>query len=65
MIECYYKWCPNHSKDEPLCPQDKCTATQNELALMSKLRIIETYTWPSNLISSASQLENIRRTIHE
>ena len=38
MIECYFKWCQHHCKDEPFCCRDDCTATLQELAYFSELR---------------------------
>lgn len=31
MIECYYKWCPYHDKDEPFCKADRCQASAKDL----------------------------------
>jgi hypothetical protein len=43
MIECYYRWCPFHHKDEPFCFVEldgvpTCIATPEQLAEYSKLR---------------------------
>lgn len=44
MIECYYKWCEHHAKDEPFCGQDcgsDCIATEEDLANFQGLRKLE------------------------
>jgi hypothetical protein len=53
MIECYYKWCPRHAKDEPFCadPIEKpcgriaCAATPTESMTYGKLRKLEELAW--------------------
>jgi len=38
MIECYYIWCPKHSKDEPFCSQVTCNTTDEQMELYSEMR---------------------------
>lgn len=38
MIECYFKWCKNHDKEEPFCSGTDCTASKVELLYFSELR---------------------------
>ncbi len=39
MIECYYRECPNHFKDEPFCRMDSCTASEPELKYYIAVRV--------------------------
>ena len=39
MIECYYKECMYHSKDEPFCTKDKCKATEEQLVDLNRWRV--------------------------
>ena len=41
MIECYFKSCKNHCKDEPFCCEDKCTATEEQIIEFKKERADE------------------------
>lgn len=43
MIECYFRWCPCHSKDEPFCNSwiNKCTASPKDIRIYSWLRSAE------------------------
>lgn len=45
MIECYFKWCPNHEHNnmpaevsEPFCMLLKCVATVEQIECYTKLR---------------------------
>jgi hypothetical protein len=39
MNECYFKECPNHHKDEPLCKLSECIATEIEVNAYRALRL--------------------------
>ena len=41
MIECYYRWCENHYKDEPFCKIDNCVATTEQVINFMELRKLE------------------------
>lgn len=38
MIECYFKWCEHHQKDEPFCINQECTATKENIIVFMDLR---------------------------
>jgi len=38
MIECYFRWCEHHYKDEPFCKLDKCVATKEQMMKFTELR---------------------------
>ena len=38
MVECYYKWCVNHYKDEPFCKLYECVASNEQMLEFKKLR---------------------------
>ena len=38
LIECYFKWCSHHEKDEPFCCKPDCLASDDELEKFTKLR---------------------------
>ena len=38
MIECYFKWCNHHPKDEPFCGMDRCLATEEQIIEFRELR---------------------------
>ena len=44
MIECYYHWCENHSKYEPFCMNDECTASKEDFVKFAILREAELIT---------------------
>ena len=49
MEECYFKWCENHCKDEPICKLPECTASKfniREYALQ-RVREKEQKAWES------------------
>ena len=31
MIECYFRWCKFHDKEEPFCTIDECVATEEQI----------------------------------
>jgi hypothetical protein len=39
--ECYLKWCYWHPKDEPICYQKTCKASDKELKFFNELRETE------------------------
>lgn len=41
MIECYFKWCDHHCKDEPFCNLDNCVATKEQIIEFTDLRVLE------------------------
>lgn len=41
MIECYFKQCMYHSKDEPICFQKECQATDSQLRDLASWRTAE------------------------
>lgn len=45
MIECYFKWCEYHHKDEPFCKVSDCKATDEQILIFVDLRKkeLETY----------------------
>jgi len=38
MIECYFRWCEYHCKDEPFCCNGECIATYNDMMKFTELR---------------------------
>lgn len=38
MIECYFKWCPRHQKDEPFCKLTYCEASKSDVKKYKILR---------------------------
>lgn len=47
MIECYYRWCEYHEKDEPFCCETHCRATKVQLSQFACLRKVEKIGWES------------------
>lgn len=41
MIECYFKQCEHHPKDEPFCGLSECVATDEQIIKFRKLRLNE------------------------
>ena len=47
-IECYYRWCKYHDKNEPFCCEDKCRATDSQLKRFAFLRKAEKAMWDAD-----------------
>ena len=45
MIECYSKWCMHHEKTEPLCLNNKCRASEEDITRFEDLRKVELAKW--------------------
>ena len=50
--ECYYGMCPFHAKDEPVCHEPVCHASNIELSLYARIRELELKLWriPTTLV---------------
>ncbi len=45
MIKCYSKWCMHHEKTEPLCLNNKCRASEEDITRFEDLRKAEKAKW--------------------
>jgi len=64
MIECYFKWCQHHNKDEPFCTMDSCVADENALNAFGKLRRIEELGWTDGK-RAIDILYDIKECLHD